>query len=101
MQTPPPPSTFTSPLFIGMDVHNATIAVCVYNDKTGGIIDERQLPNDLPMIRKYMDRVRKRHGEPQCCYEASSCEFVLYRASRAMGCAVCGDCAVVPSEAVW
>ncbi len=96
MQTHPPPSTFTSPLFIGMDVHKATIAVCVYNDDTGEIIDERQLPNDLPKIRKYMDRVRKQHGEPQCCYEASSCGFVLYRALRAMDV----QCAVIAPSSI-
>ena len=80
MQKYTQPSTFASPLFVGMDVHKKTIAFCVYDDETGELIDERQLPNDWAKVRKYIDKVRKQHGEPQCCYEASSCGFVLYRA---------------------
>ena len=35
MQKYTQPSTFASPLFVGMDVHRKTIAFCVYDDETG------------------------------------------------------------------
>ena len=72
------------PLFVGMDVHKATIVVCAFDSGTGEIVDERKLPNDWPKIRKYIERVQKRYGTVECCYEASSCGFALYRELRAM-----------------
>ncbi len=32
------PSTFASPLFVGMDVHKKTIAFCVYDNETGELV---------------------------------------------------------------
>ena len=75
MQKYTPPVISASPLFVGMDVHKKTIAVCVYDNSTGAIVDERQLPNDWPKVRKYIEQVQKRHGAMQWCYEASSCGY--------------------------
>ena len=52
---------------------------------------ETRLPNDLAKMRKLVERIRERHGEPQCCYEASSCGYVLFRSLRGLGV----DCAVI------
>ena len=85
METYPSSSTSTLPLFVGMDVHKKTIAVCVYDHTTGEIVEERQSPNDWPKIRKYMLRLQKRYDTLQCCYEVSSCGYALYRALHALG----------------
>lgn len=83
MQKTSLPSHTASSLFVGMDVHKKTIVVCVYDDSTGGVVDERQLPNDVPKIHKYLRQVQRRYGAVRCCYEASSCGFGLQRALQA------------------
>ena len=85
MQRYPPTFTSASSLVVGMDVHKKTIALCVYDDSTGEVIDERQLPHDMPRIRKYVQKLQRRYGEVRCCYEASSCGFGLQRALQVQG----------------
>ncbi len=68
-----------------MDVHKKSIALCVYDNSAGEAVDERQLPNDMPKIRKYIRQVQRRYGALRCCYEASSCGFGLQRALQAQG----------------
>ena len=70
---------------VGMDVHKKTIAFCVYHAKTGAVLDERELPHDLPKVIKYLQKVQTRHGQLHCCYEASSCGFGLQRTLEANG----------------
>ncbi len=85
MQRYTPTFTSASSLVVGMDVHKKTIALCVYDDSTGEVIDERQLPHDMPRIRKYVQKLQRRYGEVRCCYEASSCGFGLQRALQVQG----------------
>lgn len=77
----------TSPcsIFVGMDVHKRTIALCVYSAIAGVILDEREFPHDVPRILNYLQKVQNRHGELRTCYEASSCGFGLQRALHAQG----------------
>ena len=68
-----------------MDVHKKTIVLCVYNASTSEILDERELPHDLPKVLKYFQKVQDCHGRIHACYEASSCGFGLQRALDAQG----------------
>ena len=43
---------------VGVDVHKKTIAFCVYHAKTGAVLDERELPHDLPKVIKYLHKVQ-------------------------------------------
>ncbi len=78
-------STSICAIFVGMDVHKKTIALCVYSASAGIILDERELLHDLPKITKYLQRMEDRHGRVHSCYEASSCGFGLQRALQARG----------------
>lgn len=85
------PNSAESTIYVGLDVHKNSISACVYDHATGQVCLEAKLPNDMAKMRKLVERIRERHGEPQCCYEASSCGYVLYRSLRALGV----DCAVI------
>ena len=54
MQTYINPFTSVSSISVGMDVHKQTIASCIDPSETGVILDERELPHDLPKITKYL-----------------------------------------------
>jgi len=63
----------------GLDVHKDTITACVFNRDTGEILLEKTIKNQPISIRKMVRRIEEKYGTPHCCYEASSCGFVLYR----------------------
>ena len=67
---------------VGFDVHRDTIAACVLNASTGEILLEQQLKNQPAAVARLIKRIRSRFGEPRCCYEASSCGFILFRQLR-------------------
>ena len=73
-----------STLFVGMDVHQDTVTVAVLPEGAKEPEDSRQLPHDLPKIRKLFARLSKR-GPVQACYEASGCGYVLQRALAKWG----------------
>ncbi len=77
-------TTTRSIIYLGMDVHkeSITIAVLPATAKTATRID--RLPNDLPKLKRYLERVA-RQGELQVCYEASGAGYVLHRALREWG----------------
>ena len=52
---------------------------------TGEVLDERELPHDLPKVIKHLLKIEDRHGKIHTCYEASSCGFGLQRALEAHG----------------
>ena len=66
-----------------MCVHKKTIILCVYNVSTGEVLDEQELPYDLPKVLKYLQKIQNRHGRVHACYEASSYGFSLQRALEA------------------
>jgi transposase len=69
---------------VGFDVHKDSISACVYDATHDTVLDERKLRNEPAAIRKLIRRIRERYGEPRCCYEASSCGFILFRLLREM-----------------
>lgn len=71
-------------IYLGMDVHkdSITIAVLPEGAKTPTRID--RLVNDLPTLRKWIERVA-RDGEIRACYEASGAGYVLHRAMQEWG----------------
>ena len=86
-------SSFSSSrYFVGLDVHRDTIVACVYDA-------QRRLPcyraefsaHDAGKLHRFIDHVRAHFGEPRCCYEASSCGYVLHRSLQKMGV----DCEVI------
>ncbi len=72
-------------IIAGLDVHQDSITACIFNSSTGEILSQEQLKNQPVSIGKFIKRIRARFGEPRCCYEASSCGFVLYRQLREFG----------------
>jgi hypothetical protein len=78
------PTTVRSIIYLGMDVHKdaITIAVLPQGAKTPTRLE--RLPNDLPKLKKWLDRVA-REGDVPACYEASGAGYVLHRALRDWG----------------
>ena len=66
-------------IYLGMDVHKDSITVAVLPEgaKTPSRVD--RLPNDLPKLKRWLERVA-RNGELRACYEASGAGYVLHRA---------------------
>lgn len=71
-------------IYLGMDVHKDSITIAVLPDDAKAPTQLERLPNDLPKLKKWMDRVAKR-GEIRACYEASGAGYVLHRAMREWG----------------
>ena len=86
MSSLPAPATAAarSIIYLGMDVHKDSITIAVL--PTGATAPTRleRLPNDLPKLKKWLDRVA-RDGEVHACYEASGAGYVLHRALRDWG----------------
>lgn len=71
-------------IYLGMDVHkdSITIAVLPEGARTPSRLD--RLPNDLPKLKRYLDRLAQR-GEIRACYEASGADYVIHRAMKEWG----------------
>lgn len=78
------PVAIRSIIYLGMDVHKESITIAVLPDgaKTPPRLD--RLPNDLPKLKRWLDRVG-RDGEIRACYEASGAGYVLHRAMKEWG----------------
>lgn len=76
------PANSITHVVVGLDVHKDSVAVCVYDATIKRVLLECTLKNQPTAIRKMITDVRGRFGEPHCCYEASSCGFVLFRLLR-------------------
>ena len=80
-------------IFVGMDVHKATIAVAVADGARGEEV--RHLGNFLNRadhIGKLVERLSKTGGQRlRFCYEAGPCGYGLYRQITSLG----HECAVV------
>jgi transposase len=78
------PPTARSIIYLGMDVHKESITIAVL--PTGAKSPTRldRLPNDLPKLKKWLERVA-RDGEIRACYEASGAGYVLHRALTEWG----------------
>lgn len=72
-------------IIVGLDVHKDSISACVLDRQRGEIVWQNAFANERSRLRKFIQRVRSRFGEPRCCYEASSCGFALYRQRKDLG----------------
>ena len=73
-----------SNIYLGMDVHQDSITVAVLPAHAAAPSRVDRLPNDLPKLRRYLDRLAT-EGTLQVCYEASGAGYVLHRAVTEWG----------------
>lgn len=69
-------------IYVGMDVHTQSYAVCCYNAKTDLVFAEMSLSPESESIVKYLKKVRENFGgdcEFICGYEAGGLGYSLYR----------------------
>ena len=77
-------TTTRSIIYLGMDVHKESVTIAVLPAAAKAATRVDRLPNDLPKLKRYVDRVA-REGELRVCYEASGAGYVLHRALREWG----------------
>ncbi len=71
-------------IYVGMDVHQASITLAVLPAHAPAPTRVDQLPNDLPKVRRYLDRLAE-GGTVLACYEASGAGYVLQRVLASWG----------------
>ncbi len=71
--------------FIGMDVHQATIAVAVADSVGGEVRYHSEIPNTSEAVVKLIKQLSKAGTTLSFCYEAGPCGYGLYRQLHAMG----------------
>ena len=79
-----PAAVAASIIYVGMDVHKDSITIAVLPMAAKNPARLERLPNDLPKLKRYLDRLA-RDGELRVCYEASGAGYVLHRALREWG----------------
>ena len=81
---PAVPTVSHSMIYLGMDVHMDSLTIAVLPQGAKAPTRLERLANDLPKLKKWLDRVA-REGEVHACYEASGAGYVLHRALRDWG----------------
>ena len=74
---------------VGMDVHLESIQLAVITGRGDGggggkIVLEERISSGKESIRRFFKKLKKKFGSFECCYEASSCGFVLQRLLKEM-----------------
>jgi transposase len=73
-------------LFVGMDVHKATVAIAVAEQGRNGEVrfvgDVDSKPSTVIAILR---KLEKKHGTIECVYEAGPCGYALYRQLKSVG----------------
>lgn len=90
------PTPLRRPVVVGLDVHKDTIMACVYDATTAEIEKPRQFKNDPSRLRRFIGDLQSAGLAPECCYEASSCGYVIYRQLAALGV----PCAVIAPSSI-
>jgi len=98
LSQPTTPSSRTR-YFVGLDVHRATIASCVYDADLRRSCDEREFSAQKPeRLSRFVASMRSKYSDFRCCYEASFCGTALYEALTALGV----DCVIIaPGSIPW
>lgn len=65
-------------IFVGMDVHQDSVTLAVFEGASKEPEIVQRLPNDLRTLRRFFDRWARR-GLIRTCYEASGAGYVLQR----------------------
>ena len=79
-------------IFVGLDVHKATISVAIAEDGRGGEVRSvGTVGNDAGQISKLVERLSKEGRQLHFCYEAGPCGYGLHRQLTGLG----HDCIVV------
>jgi transposase len=87
--------TARSIIYLGLDVHKESMTIAVLPAGTKGPTHLDRLPNDLPKLKRRLDRAVSQ-GELRACYEASGAGYVLHRALKEWGSA----CEVIPPSLI-
>lgn len=79
-------------IFVGMDVHKATISVAVAEGARGGEVRHLgNIPNRADHVGKLVERLGKNVQKLRFCYEAGPCGYGLHRQLTGLG----HECVVV------
>lgn len=70
--------------YVGIDYHQAFLAVVVLPEGVTFPYQKVQLDNDPKKIKKYMDKLSEQY-DIKTCYEASSCGYVFHRQMQEWG----------------
>lgn len=71
-------------VFVGMDVHQDSIVMAGVGTDGDHQLFKINLPNNQAVLRRQVNRLT-RHHQLRCCYEASSCGYVVYRWLQDLG----------------
>lgn len=74
----------SSVYWVGIDLHQETVALAVLKDWGQRFEIERTMPTDLVKLGRFFSRLAKR-GEVRACYEAGGCGYVLQRCLARQG----------------
>ena len=76
-------------LYLGLDVHQDSIAVAVAEEgRAGEVRESGAISNDLHALEKFLARLRKAHGSEvqiHAAYEAGPCGFGIARRLQQLG----------------
>ncbi len=77
--------------YLGLDVHNETIAVAVAEGDGGEVRFFGKIVNTPEAIQKLVNQLRKAGAQLSFCYEAGPCGYGIHRQLSGLGL----DCQVV------
>jgi transposase len=73
-------------IFVGLDVHKATISVAVASATRGGEVRHwGSIPNRADHVRKLVEKLEAKAGQLHFCYEAGPCGYGLQRQLTELG----------------